>query len=47
MRAEALLQRGMPARSRSRERENPASGDFTDATLIRKFGEVPDDLSAP
>ena len=24
----------------------PSSGDFSDAKLIRKFGEVPDDLSA-
>ncbi len=26
---------------------DPSSGDFSDAKLIRKFGEVPDDLSAP
>jgi hypothetical protein len=25
---------------------DPATGDFRDATLLRKFGEVPDDLSA-
>ncbi|WP_407123463.1 hypothetical protein [Bradyrhizobium sp. STM 3561] len=25
---------------------DPSSGDFSDAKLIRKFGEVPDDLSA-
>jgi hypothetical protein len=25
---------------------NPATGDFGDATVIRKFGEVPKDLSA-
>jgi hypothetical protein len=25
---------------------DPATGDFGDATVIRKFGEVPDDLSA-
>ena len=25
---------------------NPATGDFSDAKVIRKFGEVPDDLSA-
>lgn len=25
---------------------DPASGNFGDAKLIRKFGEVPDDLSA-
>ena len=24
---------------------DPATGDFTDAKLIKKFGEVPDDLS--
>ena len=26
--------------------EDPATGDFDDAKVIRKFGEVPDDLSA-
>ena len=25
---------------------DPATGDFGDAKLIRKFGDVPDDLSA-
>jgi hypothetical protein len=25
---------------------DPATGDFGDATLIQKFGDVPDDLSA-
>jgi hypothetical protein len=25
---------------------DPSSGDFSDARLIRKFGDVPDDLSA-
>jgi hypothetical protein len=25
---------------------DPATGDFSDAKLIRKFGDVPDDLSA-
>ena len=24
----------------------PATGDFSDAELIKKFGDVPDDLSA-
>ena len=24
---------------------NPATGDFSDATVLRKFGDVPDDLS--
>jgi hypothetical protein len=39
---------------RAREREigtlsrtgDPATREFGDATLIRKFGDVPDDLSA-
>ena len=34
---------GAVAFSRSGE---PATGDFGDAKLIRKFGDVPDDLSA-
>jgi hypothetical protein len=25
---------------------DPATGDFSDATVLRKFGVVPDDLSA-
>ena len=25
---------------------DPATGDFSDATVIRKFGDVPEDLSA-
>jgi len=25
---------------------DPATGDFRDATVLRKFGDVPDDLSA-
>jgi hypothetical protein len=25
---------------------DPATGDFSDATVIRKYGDVPDDLSA-
>ena len=47
MRAEALSRReghlGAVAFSRS---GNPATGDFDDATIIRKFGDVPEDLSA-
>jgi hypothetical protein len=47
MRAEALSRKpghvGAIAFSRTGD---PSSGDFSDATLIRKFGEVPDDLSA-
>lgn len=47
MRAEALSRRpgqaGAIAFSRTGD---PSSGDFSDAKLIRKFGEVPEDLSA-
>lgn len=47
MRAEALSRKsgilGAVAFSRSGD---PATGDFGDAIVIRKFGEVPDDLSA-
>jgi len=47
MRAEVLSRReghlGAVAFSRS---GNPATGDFNDATIIRIFGNVPEDLSA-
>jgi hypothetical protein len=47
MRAEALSRKpghvGAVAFSRTGD---PATGDFGDAKVIRKFGEVPDDLSA-
>jgi hypothetical protein len=47
MRAEALSRKeghvGAVAFSRTGE---PATGDFGDAKVIRKFGDVPDDLSA-
>jgi hypothetical protein len=47
MRAEGLCKilghTGAVAFSRSGD---PATGDFRDATVIRKFGDVPDDLSA-
>jgi hypothetical protein len=47
MRAEALSRKpghaGAIAFSRTGD---PSSGDFSDAKLIRKFGDVPDDLSA-
>ncbi|MGL3104936.1 hypothetical protein [Bradyrhizobium sp. BR 1432] len=47
MRAEALSRKpghvGAIAFSRSGD---PSSGDFSEAKVIRKFGEVPDDLSA-
>jgi hypothetical protein len=46
MKAEALSRKsgnvGALAFSRSGD---PATGDFADAELIRKFGDVPDDLS--
>jgi hypothetical protein len=46
MKAEALARKpghvGAVAFSRSGD---PATGDFGDATVIRKFGEVPEDLS--
>jgi hypothetical protein len=46
MRAEALSRKeghaGAVAFSRTGD---PATGDFSDAKVIRKFGDVPDDLS--
>jgi hypothetical protein len=47
MRAEALSRKeshvGAVAFSRTGD---PSTGDFSDAKVIRKFGDVPDDLSA-
>ena len=47
MRAEALSRKeghgGAVAFSRAGD---PATGDFSDAKVIRKFGDVPNDLSA-
>lgn len=47
MRAEVLSRKpghiGAVAFSRTGD---PATGDFGDATVIRKFGDVPDNLSA-
>src|ERR1700730_7290163 len=47
MGAEALARKedhvGAVAFSRTGD---PATGDFSDATVLRKFGDVPDDLSA-
>jgi hypothetical protein len=47
LRAEALSRKpghvGAVAFSRSGD---PATGEFGDATVIRKFGDVPNDLSA-
>jgi hypothetical protein len=46
MRAEALLRKegnvGAVAFSRTGD---PATGDFSDPKVLKKFGEVPDDLS--
>jgi hypothetical protein len=46
MRAEALARKaghvGAVAFSRTGD---PATGDFSDAKVIKKFGDVPDDLS--
>jgi hypothetical protein len=36
----------IPLRSRSVALVIQATGDFHDATVLRKFGDVPDDLSA-
>ena len=47
MRAEALSRKeghvGAVAFSRTGD---PATGDFSDAKVLKKFGDVPDDLSA-
>jgi hypothetical protein len=44
MRAEALSCK--ESRWRSCFTGDPATGNFSDAKVIRKFGDVPDDLSA-
>lgn len=47
MKAEALARKPGHVGAISFSRTgDPASGDFSDGKLIRKFGEVPDDLSA-
>ena len=46
MRAEALSRKDVGAVAFSRTGD-PATGDFSDAKVIRKFGDVPDDLSVP
>jgi hypothetical protein len=47
LRAEALSRKegnvGAVAFSRTGD---PATGDFSDAKVLKKFGDVPDDLSA-
>jgi hypothetical protein len=47
MKAEALARKpGHVGAVAFRRSGDTATGDFGDATVIRKFGEVPDDLSA-
>jgi hypothetical protein len=47
MKAEALSRKpASSAPSPSAAAGTPATGDFGDAAVIRKFGDVPDDLSA-
>ncbi len=47
MRAEALSRKPGCARAIAFSRTgDPGSGEFGDAKLIRKFGDVPDDFSA-
>ncbi|MGY8635312.1 hypothetical protein RAD15_22805 [Bradyrhizobium sp. 14AA] len=47
MRAEALSRKpGHAGAVAFSQTGDPSSGDFSDAKLIRKFGDVPDDLSA-
>lgn len=50
MRAEVLSRKegheGTSAQSALAALGDPATGDFSDAKVIRKFGEVPDDLRA-
>jgi len=46
MRAEALSRKPGPIGAVAFSRTgDPATGDFGDAKIIKKFGEVPDDLS--
>jgi hypothetical protein len=46
MRAEALSRKGGNVGAVAFSRTgDPATGDFGDAKVIRKFGDVPDDLS--
>jgi len=47
MRAQALAHKpGLAGAIAFSRTGNPATGEFGDAKLIRKFGGVPDDLSA-
>jgi hypothetical protein len=46
MRAEALSRKeGHVGAVAFLSTDDPATGDFSDATVLRKFGDVPDDLS--
>jgi len=38
-------ERGVYRKRRDSRTGDPATGDFSDATVLRKFGDVPDDLS--
>jgi hypothetical protein len=46
MRAEALLRKEGHVGVAFSRTGDPATGEFSDAQVIRKFGDVPDDLSA-
>jgi hypothetical protein len=47
MRAEALSRKpGCAGAIAFNRTGDPVTGDFGDANVIRKFGDVPDDLSA-
>jgi hypothetical protein len=47
MRAEALSRKeGHVGAVAFHRTGDPATGSFSDATVLRKFGDVPDDLSA-
>jgi hypothetical protein len=46
VRAEALLSTAGHVDAIAFSRTGDPAGDFSDATVIRKFGDVPDDLSA-
>ena len=46
MRAEAISRKGHVGAVAFSRTGDPATGDFSDAKVIRKFGDVPDDLSA-
>jgi hypothetical protein len=41
----AVVMKGHVGAIAFRRTGDPATGDFSDAKVIRKFGDVPDDLS--